>query len=104
MRKNQRIVRSTPWLKVDERKEYRIKVFKSGNSMALRLPAELGLEAGLEINLRVENGEIVSLEPADRPKRKFNVGKVAGSGVNLKALQDGDRAFEERSVVWPRLA
>ena len=33
-------------------KEYRAKVFKSGNSLALRLPKALGLEEGAEMVVR----------------------------------------------------
>ena len=102
VRELNRAFSSAPWLRQIERKDYRVKVFKSGNSMALRLPAELGLQAGAEMNLRVENGEIVSVEPIDRPKRKFNVAKVCGSATNLKPIRDEDRIFEERPLAWPR--
>lgn len=101
MRELQRVAGSVPWLKVTDRKDYRAKVFKSGNSMALRLPAELGLKPGVEMNLRVEDGEIISIEPVDRPKRKFNIDKVAGSATRLKPLPNEDRGFEERPIEWP---
>jgi antitoxin VapB len=104
VRDMERVFGSAPWLNVTNSKDYRAKVFKSGNSMALRLPAELGLKPGVEMNLRIANGEIVSIERSDRPKRKFNVDKVAGSATDLKALRDEDRAFEERPVAWPRPA
>ncbi|MEI9927096.1 MAG: AbrB/MazE/SpoVT family DNA-binding domain-containing protein [Sphingomonas sp.] len=90
-----------PWLRPTEKKDYRVKVFRSGNSLALRLPAELGLQAGTEMRLRVENGEIVSLEPIDRPKRKFNVAKVCGSATTLRPIRDEDRIFEDRPLAWP---
>ena len=38
-------------------KEYRAKVFKSGNSLALRLPKALGIEEGTEMIVREERGE-----------------------------------------------
>lgn len=95
-----RVFGSTPWLKVRERRDYRVKVFQSGNSVALRLPAELGLKPGLEMNLRVENGEIVSVEPVERPKRKFNAVKVAGSASDLTLLTDADRTFADRPLSW----
>ena len=47
-------------------KEYRAKVFKSGNSLALRLPKALGLEEGTEMIVREERGEF-RFEPADKP-------------------------------------
>ena len=37
--------------------EYRAKVFKSGNSMALRLPKALGFQAGQEVRVREEAGD-----------------------------------------------
>lgn len=102
VRELNRVFGSVPWLKSVERKDYRVKVFKSGNSVALRLPAELGLQPGSEMTMRVENGEITSIEPVDRPKRKFNIAKVCGSATNLKPIRDEDRVFEERRLIWPR--
>ncbi len=67
-------------------KRYRAKVFKSGNSLALRLPAELGLEAGMEMNLQVEDGGRYSLTRADAPKRKIDVSKFAGKLPGLEEL------------------
>ena len=34
----------------------------------------------------------------DRPKRKFNIAKVAGSATGLKYIQPEDRIFEERPL------
>ncbi|UUL83628.1 antitoxin [Sphingomonas qomolangmaensis] len=49
--------------------EYRTKVFKSGNSLAIRLPKALGLEAGMEFDLlRDDSGAILA-----RPKRSAGV-------------------------------
>lgn len=91
---------SEPWLKPLEKAHYRAKVFKSGNSLALRLPAGLDLAAGMEMDLTVEHGIHFSFEPVDTPKRKFNVAKVAGSATNLEFIRDEDRAFEERPLDW----
>lgn len=95
-----RIYGSMPWLKAKEVKHYAAKVFKSGNSLALRLPAGLGLEAGTEMDLRVEDGECFSFEPVNRPKRKFNIEKVWGSATGLDLIKPEDRVFEERSLPW----
>lgn len=98
-----RIWSSMPWLRpIAEKKRYRVKVFKSGNSLALRLPAGLKLKAGMEMNLEVEHGDQFSFEPVDRPKRKFNIAKVAGSATSLKPIADEDRVFEERPLAWPQ--
>lgn len=87
---------SMPWLKPIEEKRYRAKVFKSGNSLAVRLPAGTELVAGMEMDLTIENGKYLSLEPVNAPKRKFNIAKVAGSAPGLRLLTDAERTFEER--------
>lgn len=76
-------------------KEYRGKVFKSGNSLALRLPKALGLEEGAEMVVReVQQGYMV--EPAQKPKRKIDVSGFAGKAPWLKPLPADLREFEER--------
>ena len=72
-----------PWLHLPEKKRYRARVFKSGNSLAVRIPAGTELAAGMEMDLVVEDGVFLSLEPVKHPKRKFNIAKVAGSAQNL---------------------
>ena len=79
--------------------EYRAKIFKSGNSVALRLPKDLGLKEGTEVLLREEHGEY-RFEPIDKPKRKFNIDKVAGSARNLQLIKPEDRVFKERRLLW----
>ena len=76
-------------------KEYRAKVFKSGNSVALRLPKALGLEVGTEMVLREEHGQF-RFEPADKPKAKIDVSGFAGKAPWLKPLPPELREFEER--------
>jgi antitoxin VapB len=99
-RRIERLSGSMPWLKVKEVKTFRAKVFKSGNSLALRLPAGLGLAAGMEMELRVEDGEHFSFAPSERRKRKFNVEKVWGSATRLKLIKPEDRRFAERPLLW----
>lgn len=93
-----RILGSAPWMKVREKEHFRTKVFQSGNSIAVRIPAGTKLEAGMEMDLTVEDGEFLSLEPVDRPKRKFDIAKVAGSATNLQRIKPEDRVFEERPL------
>lgn len=90
-----RLAGSMPGLKPTEKRGYRAKVFKSGNSLALRLPAELGLTAGMEMNLRIE-GDTYIVEPVDAPKRPFAIDKVWGSANGLELIKPEDRLFEER--------
>jgi len=76
-------------------KEYRAKVFKSGNSLALRLPKALGLQEGAEMVVReVQQG--YSLEPVEKPRRKFNIAKVAGSARNMNYVELETRLFDPR--------
>ncbi|WP_194955424.1 AbrB/MazE/SpoVT family DNA-binding domain-containing protein [Sphingopyxis solisilvae] len=74
-------------------KEYRAKVFKSGNSLALRLPKALGIEDGTEMIVREERGKF-RFEPANKPKAKIDISGFAGKAPGLKLAPRED--FEER--------
>lgn len=80
----------------------RAKVFRSGNSLAVRIPAGTKLTAGMEMALTIENGEYLSLQPIDPPKRKFDMDKVWGcaKGSGLQFINPEDRFFEERQLLW----
>ncbi|HEU4967445.1 AbrB/MazE/SpoVT family DNA-binding domain-containing protein [Sphingomonas sp.] len=81
--------------------EYTAKTFKSGNSIALRLPKALGIKEGMEMKVREEDGNLI-VAPADRPKRKFNIDKVWGcaAGSGLQPIKPEDRVFEHRPLLW----
>ena len=79
--------------------EYRAKIFKSGNSLALRLPKALGLKEGTEMIVREERGEF-TLRPADETVKKIDLTGIAGSMPWLKPLTPEERAFEERELDW----
>jgi antitoxin VapB len=81
-------------------KAHRLKVFKSGNSLALRLPKALGLEAGMEMEIEVLAGGSMQLRRAEPIKRKFDIDKVAGSATSLRLIDPDDRWFEERKLDW----
>ncbi len=93
-----RVFGSAPWMKTIDKEHYKAKVFKSGNSLALRVPAGTKLSAGMEMDLVVEDGQFLSYEPINQPKRKFNIAKVAGSATNLQRIKPEDRVFEERPL------
>jgi antitoxin VapB len=76
-------------------KEYKARVFKSGNSLALRLPKELGLKEGSTMVLREEMSGY-HIEPAEAPKRKLDVSGFWGKAPWLKPLPPELREFEER--------
>ena len=74
-------------------KEYRAKVFKSGNSLALRIPKELGLTEGATMVLREERVGFV-VEPENAPRRKIDVSGFWGKAPGIKLAPRED--FEER--------
>ncbi|AYJ85690.1 AbrB/MazE/SpoVT family DNA-binding domain-containing protein [Sphingomonas paeninsulae] len=76
--------------------EYLGKTFKSGNSVALRLPKGLGIPEGTEVRLVKEAPMSFRVEPAVAPKRKIDVSGFAGKVPWLKPLPRELREFEER--------
>jgi antitoxin VapB len=76
------------------RKNYRTKVFKSGNSLAVRIPAGTDLKAGMEMDLIVEDGVMLALKPIDAPKRKIDVSGFWGKAPGARLIPHGD--FDER--------
>lgn len=78
-------------------KEYRAKVFKSGNSVALRLPKALGLKEGVEVVLREER-QGFSVEPVEPAPRKIDLTGIWGSVPGLKPVERID--FEPRELDW----
>ena len=71
-------------------KQYPAKSFKSGNSVAIRLPAALGIEPDREWTVaKDEDGRLI-VEPKGAPKRKFNIHKVWGCarGSGLRFVED----------------
>ena len=79
--------------------EYRAKVFKSGNSVALRLPKALGIKEGTEMRVREEAGRFV-VERAEPAPRKIDLDGIWGAIPWLKPLSTEDREFEERELDW----
>lgn len=77
--------------------EYRAKVFRSGNSLALRLPKALGLKDGTEMRVREEQGRYV-VEPVDAPKRKIDLTGIWGSIPGLQQIPRIE--FEPRELDW----
>ena len=75
---------------------YRAKVFKSGNSLALRLPKALGLEAGMEMELSVELAGGYALKCVEPPKPRLDISGFWGKCPWLEPLPRELREFEER--------
>ena len=89
-------------MKPIDKQRLRARLFKSGNSLAVRIPAGTLLKPGMEVDMTIEHGMFVSLEPIVAPKRKFDIAKVAGSAQNLNFIKDEDRVFKERPLLWDR--
>jgi antitoxin VapB len=87
---------------LSETTKLRAKIFKSGNSLALRLPAALGLEAGMEMELTVQPDGGYLLNPVTAKKKKFNIQKVWGCAKDsgLQFIKPEDRIFKERPLLW----
>jgi len=79
--------------------EYRAKVFKSGNSLALRLPKALGIAEGVEMRVREDHGRYI-FEPAPPVQRKIDISKFVGKAPQLKPLAREEREFDESPRDW----
>lgn len=75
-------------------KEYRAKVFKSGNSVALRLPKELGLKDGSTMILREERSEFI-FKPEDQKEKMIDLTGIYGSISGLER-----QPFEHKEREW----
>lgn len=74
-------------------KEFTAKSFKSGNSVAIRIPAALGVEADREWTVTREDGELrIRLKP--EPPKRIDVSGFAGKAPGIKLAPRED--FEER--------
>lgn len=83
--------------------EYRAKVFKSGNSVALRLPKALGLAEGTEMRIVREERSGFRIEPIDAPKRKIDLTGIAGTLPELQPLTREEREFDDPPRDWSLL-
>jgi antitoxin VapB len=63
-------------------REYRAKVFRSGNSLALRLPKALGLKEGSTMVLREERTGFV-VEPEEVPRKRLDISGFWGKAPGL---------------------
>ena len=73
---------------------YKGKTFKSGNSVALRLPKGLGVPEGVEVNLVKEGPMTFRVEPLEKPLLKIDISGFAGKLPGFKPAPRED--FEER--------
>ena len=73
------------------------RTFKSGNSVAVRLPKSLGIKEGTEMRIREERGKYV-LEPVDPEPRKIDLTGIYGSCPGLKPVPR--LRMEPRHLDW----
>lgn len=79
-------------------KEFTAKSFKSGNSVAIRMPAALGIEPDMEWLAEWIDGEL-RLRAKPPAGRKIDVSGFAGKAPWLKPLPPELREFEERPSI-----
>jgi antitoxin VapB len=72
-------------------KEYRAKSFKSGNSVAIRMPAALGIEPDREWTI-VEKDGTLTIGPIPHPTKKIDVSGFWGKapGFQVPTREDFD--------------
>lgn len=81
-------------------KEYTAKSFKSGNSVAIRMPAGLGIEPDREwIVARDDNGDLI-IKPRSPHGKRIDLTGIYGSKPGLKALAPEDRSLAGRDLDW----
>jgi antitoxin VapB len=87
--------------------DYLGKTFKSGNSVALRLPKGMGIPEGTELRMVKEAAMTFRVEPVDAPKRKIDVstfwGKAPWLEVPLREdFDDPPRVWDDPDWPYPR--
>lgn len=77
------------------------KVFKSGNSVAVRLPKALGVKEGTEMRVREEHGKYV-LEPVEPepPEKKIDLTGIYGSIPGLALIERDSEEYEDIPREW----
>ncbi|GGI79134.1 hypothetical protein GCM10007973_14690 [Polymorphobacter multimanifer] len=73
----------------------RSKVFKSGNSAAVRLPAAFAPPPGTLVEVREEHGRWI-IEPVPETPKMIDLTGIYGCAPGLKPIPSEDRLFEER--------
>jgi antitoxin VapB len=62
------------------------RTFKSGNSIAVRLPKALGIPAGVEMRVREDQGRYL-LEPIAEAPKRIDLTGIYGSVPGLKPVK-----------------
>lgn len=81
-------------------KQYAAKSFKSGNSVAIRMPAALGIKPDREwVVSRADDGKLTIEERVEAPK-KIDLTGIWGSCPGLKPIPRENRIMEPRDLDW----
>ena len=75
------------------------RTFKSGNSVAVRLPKGLGIEAGQEMRVREEQGRYI-LEPVEEKPERIDLSGIYGSVPGLKPIERDEEEYEDIPRQW----
>ncbi|MBV8685747.1 MAG: AbrB/MazE/SpoVT family DNA-binding domain-containing protein [Alphaproteobacteria bacterium] len=76
------------------------KTFKSGNSVAVRLPKALGVEPGVEVTVREERGRYI-VEPVEQEPKRIDLTGIYGAGAGLRPLTDEEREIDPSPIDHP---
>ena len=78
----------------------RTRTFKSGNSIALRLPKVLGVKADVEMLVEQDEHGRYIVEPIAKLPERIDLTGIWGSIPDLKPLAPEDRIIEDRELDW----
>ena len=74
--------------------EYTARTFKSGNSVAMRLPKGLGIKEGVEMKVREERGRFI-VEPVEAEPKKIDLTGIYGAVPGIQRMP-----FDEVERNW----
>lgn len=80
-------------------KEYATKSFKSGNSVAIRMPAALGIPPDREWSVTEVDGELV-IRAKKAASPRIDLSGIYGSKPGLVVRDFADRTIETRGTDW----
>ena len=79
----------------------RTRTFKSGNSVAVRLPKALGIGPGVDVSVREERGRyIVEPVPAEGRPGKIDLTEIYGSMAGLQRVDRDSDDYEDVPREW----
>lgn len=83
--------------------QFRTRTFKSGNSVAMRLPKGLDVPEGVEMNVVREAPMSYRFEPVNAPQRKIDVDSFWGKAAGMVHVPTPREDFEPRpSALQPK--